>query len=140
MPMLTHLRPQHAFPHDFRAGPNLLDWDPSKWIITVLHKLGLATGLRKARKEDISTARAWMQSHHHEPFPSTWASEEEDESESLDSDGSRVEVKWNIEDLTRNARERNCLLVIDGFVVDVSSYVGEHVRVFSSALVEPPGV
>lgn len=27
----------------------------------------------------------------------------------------------------RNSRERGCLLVIDGYVVDVSSYIGEHV-------------
>ena len=65
--------------------------------------------------------------HHHDAFPSPSISEE-DESESFDSDGSRLVEKWDIEELARNAQERNCLLVIDGFVVDASSYIGEHVR------------
>jgi hypothetical protein len=71
-----------------------------------------------------------MQSHRHEPFPSSSVSEREDESETFDSDGGRVEVKWSIEDLARQARERSCLLVIEGSVVDASSYIAEHVRVF----------
>jgi len=124
---IAHGHLQHAFPHDFRAGPNLLDWDPSKWIITALHRLGLATGLRKARKEDISAAKSWMQSHTHEPFHSSSGSDEEDDNDSFDSDGSRAVVNWGIEDLMRSARERSCLLVIDGYVVDASSYMGEHV-------------
>ncbi|KIM31991.1 hypothetical protein M408DRAFT_327367 [Serendipita vermifera MAFF 305830] len=120
---------QHAFPHDFRAGPNILDWDPSKWIITMLHRVGLTTGLRRAKIEDIAAAKSWMQSHHHhEPFPASSASEEdeEDESDSLDAEGSCVMVQWSLDDLMRNARDKGCLLVIDGFVVDASSYVGEH--------------
>ncbi|KAG8803349.1 hypothetical protein FRC17_006192, partial [Serendipita sp. 399] len=115
----------HAFPHDYRAGPNWLDWDPSKWIITVLQRLGLAYGLRRARKEDIKAAKAWIQSHHHEPYPSEATSEEENDS-SHTSDDSLSLPKWSLDGLTKQAQSRGCLLVIDGYVVDVSSYIGEH--------------
>lgn len=97
-----------------------MDWDPSKWIITILHKLGLATGLKRARTEDITAAKSWIQSHHHEPFP-TSASEG-------DSDNDSAELpRWTTEELMKNARQRGCLLVIEDYVVDVSIYLGEHV-------------
>lgn len=118
----------------------MFDWDPSKWIITVLHKLGLVTGLRKARQEDISAARSWILSHHHEPFPSSSASEEEDEITSFGNNDDDIKAKWNQEDLALNARKRNCLLVIDGFVVDASGYLGEHVRGIFVVIVEPSNV
>lgn len=77
-----------------------------------------------------------MQSHnhhdHHSAFPLSSANDGDGESESVDSEGSQEMDQWNMEDLIRNARERSCLLVIDGFVVDASSYVGEHVRGISS--------
>ncbi|CAG7854166.1 Acyl-CoA desaturase {ECO:0000305/PubMed:8538376}; AltName: Full=Delta(9)-desaturase {ECO:0000305}; Short=Delta-9 desaturase {ECO:0000305}; AltName: Full=Fatty acid desaturase {ECO:0000305}; AltName: Full=Stearoyl-CoA desaturase {ECO:0000305} [Serendipita indica DSM 11827] len=114
----------HAFPHDFRAGPNILDWDPSKWIITMLYRLGLATGLRKAHPEDIKAAQAWILSHHHEPFPAS--ANDEAETDSAESTDEVVLAKWSLNELNKQAKQRGCLLVIDGFVVDASSYVGDH--------------
>ncbi len=38
--------------------------DPSKWIIIGLHKLGFATGLRRARKDDMLEAVEYMQHKH----------------------------------------------------------------------------
>ena len=116
---------QHAFPHDFRAGPHILDWDPSKWIITMLHRLGLATGLRKAHLEDIKAAREWISTHHHEPFPVS--ASEEDETDSMDSTEAVILPKWSLTELSKQAKQRACLLVIDGFVVDASNYIGDHV-------------
>ncbi|KAG8850545.1 hypothetical protein FRC20_001991, partial [Serendipita sp. 405] len=34
--------------------------------------------------------------------------------------------KWSLSTLTQQAQVRGCLLVIDGYVVDASSYIGEH--------------
>ena len=52
--------PKHAFPHDFRSGPSLIDWDPSKWIILALYKLSLVTSLRCARNSDLKEAIEYM--------------------------------------------------------------------------------
>lgn len=37
----------HTFAHDYRTGIKWYHFDPSKWTIWTLHKLGLATKLRK---------------------------------------------------------------------------------------------
>ncbi|KAG8811302.1 hypothetical protein FRC19_004000 [Serendipita sp. 401] len=115
----------HAFPHDYRAGPNWSDWDPSKWVITVLNRFGLAYGLRRARKDDIKAAQAWILSHHHEPFPSEATSDEDTDSAHTSDDNTSL-PKWSLSTLTQQAQVRGCLLVIDGYVVDASSYIGEH--------------
>ena len=54
------LKFQHAFPHDFRSGPSLTDWDPTKWTILLLQFFGFATKLRRARDEDINNALIHM--------------------------------------------------------------------------------
>lgn len=110
----------HAFPHDYRAGPNYLDWDPSKWIIKSLYRFGLASGLRTAHKEDIAAAKAWIQSHHHEPFPSSHSSDDDD----MDSSEATDMQKWTLQDALKSGK--SCLLVIDGYVVDASPYMSEH--------------
>jgi stearoyl-CoA desaturase (delta-9 desaturase) len=37
----------HEFQHDYRNGVKPWQWDPSKWTIWTLSKLGLVTGLRR---------------------------------------------------------------------------------------------
>ncbi len=44
----------HAYPTDYRNGPRWYDFDPSKWLISGLSALGLATGLRTRSKVDES--------------------------------------------------------------------------------------
>ena len=39
----------HSFPHDYRNGANWHDFDPSKWFIFILSKLGLAQKLIRMR-------------------------------------------------------------------------------------------
>ena len=48
----------HEFQHDYRNGVKPWQWDPTKWLIWSLSKLGLASGLRKARAELISSSEA----------------------------------------------------------------------------------
>ncbi|KAF9053392.1 hypothetical protein BJ165DRAFT_1339927 [Panaeolus papilionaceus] len=104
----------HAFPHDFRSGPSLAEWDPSKWLIIGLHKLGLATGLRRARPEDMVDALKYMGEKHAgkvDPEPHSWKGK-----------------VWTLQEVHKFAAEKTgrCVLLIDGYVVDATSYLGEH--------------
>ncbi len=38
----------HSFQADYRNGPRLANWDPSKWLIWTLARLGLASNLRRS--------------------------------------------------------------------------------------------
>ncbi|KAG1754924.1 uncharacterized protein EDB91DRAFT_1042259 [Suillus paluster] len=111
----TQIHNRHAFPHDYRSGPSRLDWDPSKWIIAALHFLGLIQSVRRARPEDINEARFYMHHKNHGIMDS-----------GSDNDWSGEE--WNCEQARTyiTGRPGACLLVIDGFLVDVSVYLGEH--------------
>lgn len=44
----------HTYPSDYRNGPRWYNFDPSKWVIFLFAKLGLATGLRKQARFDTS--------------------------------------------------------------------------------------
>ncbi len=47
----------HAFQNDYRNGVRWWQWDPSKWTIWTLSKLGLAGRLRRTPPETIRLAR-----------------------------------------------------------------------------------
>jgi stearoyl-CoA desaturase (delta-9 desaturase) len=47
----------HRFQADYRNGPVWYAWDPSKWIIFGLSRLGLAHGLIRVDEEKIRLAR-----------------------------------------------------------------------------------
>jgi stearoyl-CoA desaturase (delta-9 desaturase) len=38
----------HSFQADYRNGPRLYNWDPSKWLIWTMEKIGLASNLRRS--------------------------------------------------------------------------------------------
>ncbi|MGD9253777.1 MAG: fatty acid desaturase [Holophagae bacterium] len=38
----------HSFQADYRNGPRLYNWDPSKWLIWLMSKVGLASKLRRS--------------------------------------------------------------------------------------------
>jgi cytochrome b involved in lipid metabolism len=48
----------HEFQHDYRNGVKPWEWDPTKWLIWSLSKLGLISGLRRARPDVISSSEA----------------------------------------------------------------------------------
>ncbi|KAF9531903.1 fatty acid desaturase-domain-containing protein [Crepidotus variabilis] len=105
----------HAFPHDFRSGPSRVDWDPSKWIILVLHRLGLVHSLQKARHRDMEEARHYMQRK-----ASFGSSDEEEEH--------WTGTIWNLAQLKSITLEdkSRCLMALNGFVVDATDYLKEH--------------
>jgi stearoyl-CoA desaturase (delta-9 desaturase) len=41
----------HEFQHDYRNGVKPWQWDPTKWLIWSFSKIGLTSGLRRARSE-----------------------------------------------------------------------------------------
>ncbi len=47
----------HRFPGDYRNGVRWYDWDPSKWIINLLWRMGLARDLIRVSKFRIYAAR-----------------------------------------------------------------------------------
>ncbi|KAI5122380.1 hypothetical protein M0805_004137 [Coniferiporia weirii] len=136
----------HAFPQDFRSGPSALDWDPSKWLILLLHRFGLATGLRRARDEDVRSAEARMLKrarglgHDHggdssaasdSTLLSSSSSELESESEfEYEEKGKKNEdgAMWDGGALRAYVRAHpgRCVVLLDGYAVDVTPYLGEH--------------
>ncbi|KAI0828851.1 hypothetical protein BC628DRAFT_1360971 [Trametes gibbosa] len=121
---------QHSFPHDFRSGPSPLDWDPSKWMIMLLHSFGLASGLRRARADEIRAAREYMlrkEITHLAPraddtSPSSTSGSEEDE-----DDGEWDGPVWTHAEAVEHARTKGrCVLLLDGYAVDAAEYLGEH--------------
>lgn len=113
---ISDFLPKHAFPHDFRSGPSLFDWDPSKWIILALYKLGLVTSLRRARNGDLKEAIEYM--HRKEVLGV----------DEVKTDTWNGEV-WNTGQVQEYVNKLGkCVVMIDGFIVDVTSYLGDHVR------------
>jgi stearoyl-CoA desaturase (delta-9 desaturase) len=47
----------HRFPSDFRNGIRWYHWDPAKWFIATLHRLGLAKQLRATPPPQVELAR-----------------------------------------------------------------------------------
>ncbi|KAF8492783.1 hypothetical protein F5888DRAFT_1618645 [Russula emetica] len=111
---------QHTFPHDYRSGPAVGDWDPSKWVILTLAKLGVAWGLRRATPGDIAAAQAHMLLHGHDHNSAHRKIVEKEEC-------GRGVPTWTEAELKAYA-ERNgaCVLWIDGYAVDVTGYVEAH--------------
>jgi len=46
----------HGFPYDYRNGLKWWQFDPSKWLIRFLARLGLATSLRTASADNVAAA------------------------------------------------------------------------------------
>jgi stearoyl-CoA desaturase (Delta-9 desaturase) len=48
----------HEFQHDYRNGVKPWQFDPTKWIIWTLSKIGFTTGLRRVPEQAINSAQA----------------------------------------------------------------------------------
>ncbi|KAJ7207592.1 hypothetical protein GGX14DRAFT_521999 [Mycena pura] len=106
----------HAFPYDWRLGPDNWNYDPSKWIIFVLYRLGLVKGLRTARDQDVKEALEYMHfKKKHGVAPAqenaSWTGETWDTPRALEY----IESKPG-----------TFVVVIDDYFVDVTEYLGEH--------------
>lgn len=87
------------------------------------------SGLRRAREEDITSARSWMEHKLHSEHDS--GSEHSSISPSSSEDDEEVwagEV-WDVDHLRKYVADKKsrCLVLIDGYAIDVTNYLGEHV-------------
>jgi stearoyl-CoA desaturase (delta-9 desaturase) len=48
----------HEFQHDYRNGAKSWQWDPTKWVIWALSRIGLTGDLRRAANDRIEEAQA----------------------------------------------------------------------------------
>lgn len=102
----------HAFPHDFRSGPSLTDWDPSKWAILLFHYFGFATKLRRAKDEDIKDGLEYMRL--------------KEQGKTLGEE-TRDLPTWTCHELKASVTKKSrCLILLDGYVVDATKYLSEH--------------
>ncbi|CDO73445.1 hypothetical protein BN946_scf185013.g80 [Trametes cinnabarina] len=118
----------HSFPHDFRSGPSPLDWDPSKWVILILHQAGLASGLRRARPDEIRAARQHML---RKEIAHLYAGTKNVGSVAARSDDEEFEPwngpTWTAEQLSEHAgADDRCILLLEGYAVDATEYLAEH--------------
>ncbi|KAJ3550849.1 hypothetical protein NM688_g4986 [Phlebia brevispora] len=108
----------HAFPHDFRSGPTPFEWDPSKWMIMLLHAFGLATNLRRAKQEDLDEAKRHMKLK---------AAVDTETLQKLYPDDANEYPPWTLDKAQEYAASASrCLIVIDGHIMDVTAYLKEH--------------
>ncbi|KAF9068664.1 hypothetical protein BDP27DRAFT_1223879 [Rhodocollybia butyracea] len=107
---------KHAFPHDYRSGPSLISWDPSKIVIFLLHSMGLVTGLRRARGIDIQEALAYMD---HKSLHGVPPRDDEEDNE---------KCTWTVEEVKLYVRKQpgRCIVLVNGWIVDVTAYLSEH--------------
>ncbi|BFZ56358.1 hypothetical protein PYCC9005_003404 [Savitreella phatthalungensis] len=104
----------HAFPCDYRNGIKKYDWDPTKWIISLLHHhTGLVPKVRCIRDSDIERARKRVVKLH-SGSPRT---DEPDTKRPLPSLNRAT---------AREAYKDRQVIILDGYAVDVEAYAHEH--------------
>ncbi|KAF9507343.1 hypothetical protein BS47DRAFT_1488891 [Hydnum rufescens UP504] len=116
--------PPHAFPYDYRAGPNKWDWDPSKWIIQSLHRYtSLVTSMKTATKEDVAAALSFMSNRHHHPN----GHEIFVGGDGIEDDDQGPTDIWDEEQIRHYVDEnRRQVVFISQWVVDVTDYLSKH--------------
>ncbi|TPX30992.1 hypothetical protein SmJEL517_g05571 [Synchytrium microbalum] len=106
----------HSFPKDVRNGIKWYQYDPTKWVIFLLSYFGLTYNLHTATDEEIERERIHVLEHLIEERRKavTWGMPERD----MD-----IFTMDQVQSCREDGRE---LFVIDGFVIDVSSFKHEH--------------
>ncbi|TXT06018.1 hypothetical protein VHUM_03779 [Vanrija humicola] len=105
----------HQFPMDFRNAIKWYQYDPTKWFIWAMSKLGFASHLKKFPENEIKKGQYTMKLQ---------MLQEKSE-----------EIKWPVhsndlpvilwEEFKAEAKERS-LVAIHGFIHDVSSFIEDH--------------
>ena len=101
----------HEFPYDYRNGIKFFSYDPTKWCIYLMNKLGLAYNLVRASDSDIQK------------------SELVTKMKKIESEKSKFKwLKTNLPSMSRQqldleVKNGRKLFIIEGFVVDFESFV-----------------
>ncbi|KAL4402231.1 stearoyl-CoA 9-desaturase [Malassezia pachydermatis] len=105
----------HEFPMDFRNAIKWYQYDPTKWFIWIMSKLGLATNLKRFPDNEIRKGRLAMQ-----------LADAYDESSKLKF-ATRPQdlpvITWD--DFVEQAKTRP-LIVVHGYIHDMSNFMDEH--------------
>lgn len=128
-----------SFPPPFWSSEYRLinsDWDPTKWIIYILHLYTpLVPTLARTTESSITKARARVHMAEADRLFGTVKADE------MVKDPSTLPV-WTKSDVLRKHGEwvddrRRVLLVLEGCVVDVGGYLEDHVRPFTISSLFP---
>ncbi|TPX75106.1 hypothetical protein CcCBS67573_g03621 [Chytriomyces confervae] len=107
----------HEFPKDYRNGIHPLDWDPTKWLIYLAARIGLASNLYTYPENEINKARVTtMEALARE------ARKKLDWGPSVDS---LPILSWNVESISQSVGH-DVWIGLDGFVLDVRAFRSEH--------------
>jgi len=99
----------HEFPKDYRNGIHWCDYDPTKWLIVLSEKLGLAFNLRTVPSHLIEFAKL--------------KSSKKSGSKNLQELPS---PRMTIKDFSAKVSAGEQLILLDGWVLGVSSYMEDH--------------
>ncbi|TIA82543.1 hypothetical protein E3P89_00885 [Wallemia ichthyophaga] len=119
----------HAFPHDYRNGPARGDWDPSAWVLHLLHALtNQIPYLHRITDTDYLKAKAGMlsleASRLHERIPKENVARSESELPVWGAAEVRERARASGEHAGQGGKQ--LLLLIDGFIVDATPYADSH--------------
>ncbi|CDU24496.1 probable stearoyl-CoA desaturase [Sporisorium scitamineum] len=105
----------HQFPMDYRNAVQWYQFDPTKWFITTMSKLGLASHLKTFPDNEVRKGRLAMQLQkiHEEGKDLKWPK----------SSSHLPVISWD--DFVEESKTRP-LMVVHGFIHDVSSFLDEH--------------
>ncbi|GAA5942829.1 stearoyl-CoA 9-desaturase [Sporobolomyces koalae] len=105
----------HEFPSDYRNAIHLTGYDPTKWFIFIAYKLGLASQLKTFPDNEIRTGQIAMQMKKIQKDAETinWPK----------SSNHLPVLTWD--EFTEACQTRQ-LMVISGFIHDVSTFIDEH--------------
>ena len=108
----------HEFPSDYRNAQRWYQYDPTKWTIWTLEKLGLASNLKKFPENEIRKGRYTMKRKALDELRETilWPQE---------STQLPLITFAEYQDLARTDVNRE-LVLIAGFVHDVSNFIDNH--------------
>jgi stearoyl-CoA desaturase (Delta-9 desaturase) len=106
----------HEFPSDYRNAIQWFQYDPTKWVIWVCKKLGLAYDLKTFRSNEIEKGRLQMQQKR--------------------LDRQRTQLDWGVpleqlpvmdwDDYVEQCAQGRDLIAIAGVIHDVSAFVKDH--------------
>ncbi|KAF8322246.1 hypothetical protein DL93DRAFT_2050887 [Clavulina sp. PMI_390] len=112
----------HTFPHDYRASPHLIDWDPSKWIIETLYRFtSQITSLRTTSDLDIKQAQQEVSQGQSIKETATI----ENEVASSFEVWNQAQIEKYVEGGHTGGTPRR-VVVINECVVDVTDYIHQH--------------
>lgn len=124
----------HQFPMDYRNAFRWYQYDPTKWFIAICSKIGLATHLRVFPSNEIEKGALTMKLKELQRLQNslTWPVPSEQlpviswETCELQRSRCSVSMNNNSTSTVRKESKERTLILISGFIHDVSSFIDKH--------------